>query len=145
MNEYDFIIYTRGFFDNSTGSGKWIALITKEKRIIKVLKGKKEKINEARIQLIAVANALSQTQKGNRLLFICDSQYVTNAILRNWYTNWKNKGWITNQGTQVQNQDIWNYFINTISKFELNIDIRWYQDYEEAPIGKKMKALVAEL
>lgn len=143
MNEYDYIIYTRGFFDKITGEGKWIAFITKDDKILKTLKGKKENTNEARIKLISIANALSKIDKGSNVLLLCDSQYATNAIIRNWYTNWNNKGWQTKQGTSVQNQDIWKYLIKKLPL--INIEIRWLQDYDSSPIGKKMFVAISKI
>lgn len=143
MNEYDYIIYTRGFFDKITGEGKWIALITKDDKILKTLKGKKENTNEARIKLISIANVLSKIDKGSNVLLLCDSQYATNAIIRNWYTNWNNKGWQTKQGTSVQNQDIWKYLIKKLPL--INIEIRWLQDYDSSPIGKKMFVAISKI
>lgn len=143
MNEYDYVIYTRGFIDKNTGQGKWIALITKDKRILKILKGKKENSNEARLQVIAIANVLSKIENGKKVLLLCDSQYVTNAITRGWYNNWQVRGWQTNQGRAVQNRDIWEFLIKKISTIDL--DIRWYQDYDCSPIGNKMYSMVIGL
>ena len=143
MSEYDYIIYTRGFYNEGTGEGKWIALITQEKKVIKTLVGKNEKSNEARIKLVAIANSLYKIESNSKVLLLCDSQYATNSIIRGWFKNWERKNWKTNQGTVVQNRDIWQYLIEIISK--LDLDIRWYQDYEGTSLGNRMKIMVNKI
>ena len=140
MDEYDYIIYTCGICDNYTGIGKWIGLITKNKKIIKIYKDKKNNCNEPRIQLIAIANTLSKIQDSSKVLLICDSQYATNAIQRNWYTNWINNNWKTKKDKTVQNKDIWKYLKVKLS--QINIDVRWYQDFKNTPLGIKMLNMI---
>lgn len=38
---------------------------------------------------------------------ISDSEYVVNGINKEWYKNWKRKGWITADGNPVKNRDLW--------------------------------------
>ena len=41
------------------------------------------------------------------LHLITDSEYIFNTINKEWYKNWRNKGWITSTGEPVKNQDLW--------------------------------------
>lgn len=38
---------------------------------------------------------------------ISDSEYVVNCVNKEWYKNWENKGWITAEGEDVKNKDLW--------------------------------------
>ena len=38
---------------------------------------------------------------------ITDSEYLFNAMTKNWVDSWANKGWITASGEPVKNVDIW--------------------------------------
>lgn len=38
---------------------------------------------------------------------ITDSEYLFNAMVKNWLVGWKNKDWITATGTPVKNKDLW--------------------------------------
>lgn len=50
--------------------------------------------------------------------FITDSEYLFNAMTKQWYNNWANKGWLTAIGEPVKNRDLWEAVIQTYSKVE---------------------------
>jgi ribonuclease HI len=38
---------------------------------------------------------------------ITDSEYICNCVNKEWYKNWENKGWVTAEGSEVKNKDLW--------------------------------------
>lgn len=40
---------------------------------------------------------------------ITDSEYICNCVNKEWYKNWENKGWLTAEGSEVKNKDLWVY------------------------------------
>lgn len=41
------------------------------------------------------------------IYIISDSEYVVNCVNKEWYKNWENKGWVTAEGEEVKNRDLW--------------------------------------
>lgn len=60
-----------------------------------------------RMELLAVIEALRQLkQPGMEVIIHSDSQYVCNAINKNWLEGWIKKGWV-----KVKNVDLWKQFL----------------------------------
>lgn len=38
---------------------------------------------------------------------VTDSEYLFNAMTKQWYKNWQNNEWLTRDGYEVKNKDIW--------------------------------------
>lgn len=38
---------------------------------------------------------------------VTDSEYIFNAMTKQWYDSWMKKGWVTSSGGEVKNKDIW--------------------------------------
>lgn len=55
---------------------------------------------------------------------ITDSQYIYNAITKEWFINWERKGWITASNELVKNRDKWEEISRLIYKIE-EADISW--------------------
>lgn len=59
------------------------------------------------MELLAVIEALKQLKKpGMDVTIYSDSQYVCNAINKNWLEGWLKKGW-----AKVKNVDLWKQFL----------------------------------
>lgn len=57
-------------------------------------------------ELMAVLDLLRQTASaGQRLLILCDSQYVINSVTQ-WMPGWKRRGWRKADGKPVLNRDL---------------------------------------
>lgn len=40
---------------------------------------------------------------------VTDSEYLFNAMTKQWYVNWQNNSWLTRDGSDVKNKDIWTH------------------------------------
>lgn len=57
--------------------------------------------------LIEALNFATHENDLTEMILVMDSEYLFNAITKDWIGNWERKGWITAQGTSVKNQDLW--------------------------------------
>lgn len=56
-----------------------------------------------------------------------DSEYIFNAMTKEWYINWHNKGWVTASGGEVKNKDIWTDIYYLMQKLhEYDTDLLFY-------------------
>lgn len=60
-----------------------------------------------RMEMTAVIEALSHTEKGATVAIFSDSAYVINAFVQNWFKGWESRGWKNAKGQPVENQDLW--------------------------------------
>lgn len=60
-----------------------------------------------RMEMTAVIEALSHTEKGAAVAIFSDSAYVINAFVQNWFKGWESRGWKNAKGQPVENQDLW--------------------------------------
>ena len=51
---------------------------------------------------------------------ITDSEYLFNALTKEWYKNWINKGWVTARNAPVKNRDIWQNIAEALKQCEEN-------------------------
>ena len=58
---------------------------------------------------------------------LTDSEYLFNAMTKEWYTNWAHNSWLTRDGTTVKNKDIWERIIGNKAKCdEAGIELTFY-------------------
>lgn len=59
-------------------------------------------------ELLALIKALEYIDL-NRVhsLILTDSEYIYNAMTKQWYISWINNDWKTREGNDVKNQDLW--------------------------------------
>lgn len=55
-------------------------------------------------------------------VIITDSQYIYNAITKEWYKNWERKGWVTANNDPVKNRDLWEIITSLLNELE---DVEW--------------------
>ena len=62
-------------------------------------------------EIIALLQALERCINSDKELIyiISDSEYIVNCVNKEWYKNWENKGWVTAEGNEVKNKDLWVY------------------------------------
>lgn len=62
-------------------------------------------------ELLGMINALTfisgAAEPGSTVYIITDSEYVFNAVNKDWITNWMNKGWVNAQGEPVKSKELW--------------------------------------
>ena len=60
-------------------------------------------------EILGLLQALERCINSDEEIYyiISDSEYVVNCVNKEWYKNWENKGWITAEGEEVKNKDLW--------------------------------------
>lgn len=71
-------------------------------------------------ELLALLIALRVTYKRQcEAHIITDSEYLFNAMTKQWYKNWRYNDWKTREGSDVKNRDIWELIAALADKCEL--------------------------
>lgn len=59
-------------------------------------------------ELLALLTALDYVWSAKQEAhIITDSEYLFNAMTKEWYVSWQRKGWVTAMGEPVKNKDLW--------------------------------------
>ena len=58
---------------------------------------------------------------------VTDSEYLFNSMSKQWYNNWRNNNWLTRDGYEVKNRDIWERIAKCVDVCEQhNLDLTFY-------------------
>lgn len=64
-------------------------------------------------ELLALLTALDYAWSANQLTYIItDSEYLFNAMQKEWYIGWESRGWLTAENNPVKNSDIWRQIVH---------------------------------
>jgi ribonuclease HI len=74
-------------------------------------------------ELLALLKALRVIQnKDCEASIVTDSEYIFNAMTKQWYKNWQYNNWLTRDGNPVKNRDIWEQIAHYADKCERQED-----------------------
>lgn len=79
-------------------------------------------------ELLALLTALDYIWSAKQSTqIVTDSEYLFNAMTKEWYKSWQHKGWITVIGEPVKNKDLWQEIASAYCRCEdAGIDIVFY-------------------
>lgn len=102
-------IYTDGACKGNPGPGGWGAVILFEDGNKYGMSGFERDTTNNQMELLAVMQSLlfAKNHGATSVTIYSDSAYVVNAIKYGWLTQWHNRGWKTQAGEPVKNQDMW--------------------------------------
>jgi ribonuclease HI len=70
-------------------------------------------------ELLGLLAALDFVYSSKEEAFVVtDSEYLYNAMTKNWYSSWFSKGWITALGEPVKNKEIWLQVLHVMNHIE---------------------------
>lgn len=121
-------IYTRGIYNDTACIGGWAAVL-KYKQSYREIYGWAKNTNKNRMELVAIANALSLLKENCCVTLFCDSQYIYNAIIKCWVQKWRDNNWMRNKKEKVLNPDVWEFLLSLCDVHE--ITPVWVQDCSE--------------
>ena len=148
-NTYKISIFTDGSSRGNPGPGGWGAIVvvsfngTADKfsgdtDVVKELGGGENKTTNNRMELMAVAKALSFlndlgdkkniSSVGLSIDIYTDSSYLINGITK-WVCGWKKNGWKTKTKDDVLNKDLWleiDYLLSGGSGGSHSQNIKWH-------------------
>jgi ribonuclease HI len=102
-------IYTDGSCRPNPGVGGWGAIIMLGgyDYANTALFGGEAETTSSRMELVAAAEALAHLTTSSAVQLYTDSQYLRNGMVKKWAAGWSRRGWRTNAGSPVKNQDVW--------------------------------------
>jgi ribonuclease HI len=79
-------------------------------------------------ELLALLTALDHIWSAKQYTqIVTDSEYLFNAMTKEWYKSWQHKGWVTAVGEPVKNRDLWQEISNAYCRCEdAGIEITFY-------------------
>lgn len=110
-------------------------------------------------ELLALLKALQVIGKRQcEAQIVTDSEYLFNAMTKQWYKSWQSGGWLTRDGYEVKNKDIWVQIAEYANMLERDgIEVIYYHikghcipfgavtarnTLDEDPTGEKLNKLV---
>lgn len=101
-------VFTDGACSGNPGPGGYAAILFEESGY-KVVSGYSIDTTNNRMELMAVIEGIKKALSlgYQEVEVYADSAYVVNAVVKNWLSDWKRKGWLTAKGTEVKNKKQW--------------------------------------
>ena len=135
----DFIVFTDGScLKNPEGPGGFAGFIISPTSVVQVSGGEHSTTNN-RMELRAIIETLKQIRPNVKVELFSDSQYFIKAIEHNWIKNWKQKNWVTTNGTPVKNVDLWKEIDSLISSLKINY--HWVKGHNGISYNEKCDKL----
>lgn len=76
-------------------------------------------------ELLALLKALQVVYRRQcEAQIVTDSEYLFNAMTKQWYKSWQSGGWLTRDGNEVKNRDIWVQiaeYANTLERDDIEV------------------------
>jgi len=137
------VIYTDGSASPNPGIGGWAAILTmpslpyKARLREKIVTGGELQSTNNRMELTAVIEALSVLNYPCDVTVYTDSQYVSNAFVKNWIGGWVEKKWF-----DVKNSDLWKRLLELTKKH--NVTWEWVRGHSNHPENERCDKLAVE-
>ena len=79
-------------------------------------------------ELLALLKALQVVCKRKcEAQIVTDSEYLFNSMTKEWYKGWQHNNWLTRDGYEVKNRDIWEHIVKYTGACEVSgVDITFY-------------------
>ena len=124
-------IFTDGACSGNPGPGGW-GVILRYLSTTKELSGGEPETTNNRMELTAVIEALSVQKEPCEVSLYTDSQYVANAVNKNWLWDWQKRSWKKSDGKPVKNIDLWESLIKLLDVHKVEfIWIKGHNGYPE--------------
>ncbi len=99
-------LYTDGGCINNPGPGGFgVVLLYDSHR--KELSGGFRRTTNNRMEILAAITGLEVLKEPCRVTLYSDSQYLVNAIEKDWAQRWQANGWMRNKSEKAVNPDLW--------------------------------------
>ena len=112
-------IYTDGACKNNPGPGGY-GIILEYNDIKKEISGGSRDTTNNIMELTAVIEALKALNQPCEVNLYSDSQYVCNAINKNWLNNWEKSNWKKADKKPVANRELWQQLSALLEMHKVN-------------------------
>ncbi len=92
-----------------------------------------------RMEILGVIIGLRAIKEPCNVEIFTDSQYVINAIKKQWLTNWQKNGWKTANKKDVKNKDLWEELYIELQKHKINFN--WIKGHSGHPMNERCDEL----
>ncbi len=129
-------IYTDGASRGNPGTGGYgVILISKEHQLRKELSAGYRLTTNNRMELLAVIVGLETLRiVPSKVTVYSDSQYVINAIEKNWLAKWERTNF-----KNKKNADLWKRFLNIYRQHE--VQFQWVRGHAGNPYNERCDEL----
>lgn len=127
-------IFTDGACSGNPGPGGW-GVILKYLSTTKELFGGESETTNNRMELTAVIEALSTLKEPCEVSLYTDSQYVVNAVNKNWLWDWQRHSWKKSDGKPVKNIDLWELLIKLLDVHK--VEFVWIKGHNGYPENER--------
>lgn len=134
-------IYTDGSCWPNPGPGGWAAVLVDEsgKRI--EISGSAKHSTNNRMEMFAVASALSKLKFPCDVTITTDSQYVMHAFTKGWITGWEKNGW-RKQNKLIANAELWVKLKKIVDSH--NVNWKWIRGHTGHPENERCDVLAGQ-
>lgn len=128
-------IYTDGSSRGNPGAGGYgVVLISRAHKARKELSGGYRLTTNNRMELLAVIVGLEALTMQSQVLIYSDSQYVVNAVEKNWLLGWEKKDF-----KDKKNPDLWKRFLVVYRKHKVRF--QWVKGHAGNPENERCDVL----
>ena len=115
-------VFTDGGASPNPGPGGWAAIVCNGGHPEVELYGGEHDTTNNRMEMMAFIKGLEYLGDVRQTVTITtDSQYVKNGVT-SWVHGWKRRGWLTADGKEVKNQDLWMRLHDLAQKHDLTVE-----------------------
>lgn len=139
--QQEIIIYTDGSCSPNPGDGGWAGLLIFEGKDPVVLQGSAAGTTNNRMELTAPIEALRSLAHRSEVMIITDSTYVKDGIT-SWIQRWEQQGWVTVDGEDVKNKDLWQTLLSEIKRH--NVSWKWVKGHADDQYNLLVDQLAVE-
>lgn len=137
------IIFCDGACSGNPGPGGWAAIVrTADFQVIE-LAGRENGTTNNRMEMRALIEALDVLGGGSGVpaKVYTDSTYLIRGATQ-WLFGWQKKGWVTNEGKEVLNQDLWRQISSLVKKHK--IEWHYVRGHTGVPGNERCDVLAVE-
>ena len=120
------LIYTDGGANPNPGPGGYGVVLHYEGNK-KELSGGFRLTTNNRMELLACIMGLKALKEKNDVILFSDSQYIVNAVSKGWAKKWQKNGWLTKEGGERTNYDLWAKLLPLCEKHD--VEFKWVKGH----------------
>lgn len=135
------LIFSDGACSGNPGPGGWACVIASPEGKVRELAGHEEQTTNNRMELQAAIEALIATKNREEKVFLfTDSTYLIQGITE-WIWGWRSKGWVTAEGKEVLNRDMWEQLSRLVGARKGKIDWLYSRGHVGTPGNERCDEL----
>lgn len=127
--ENTIIVFCDGACSGNPGPGGWGAIVaSSDDGFVLELGGGSRETTNNQMEMMAALKSLQEVgrlaKQGTKVLIYTDSAYLIRGITQ-WIWGWKNNGWVSAEGREVSNQDLWKELLRTVTPLKKTAKVDW--------------------